>query len=60
MADNSMPMNVNDQPGSQKSEQAPRPSGDIQTGSPEPSTQQAQVGSSGQRATAGRMPLFRR
>jgi len=60
MTDNSMPTNVNDQPGSPKSEQAPRPSGEIQTGSPVPLAQQSQADSSGHRTTSGRMPLFRR
>lgn len=59
MTDNSMP-NVDDRAGSPNSEQAPRPTEESQTGSPQRATQQSQAGSSGRRSTAGRMPLFRR
>ena len=59
MTDNSMP-NVDDQASSPDSEQATRPTEESQAGSPHRSTQQTQAGSSGQRAPAGRTPLFRR
>jgi hypothetical protein len=60
MADNSMPTNMNDQPGSLNSEQAPQPTENSQTGTPEGLAQQVQEGSLGQRTTSGRKPLFRR
>jgi hypothetical protein len=60
MVDNTIPMSGTDQAGSPKSEQASQPTGENQTGLPESSAQQVQAGSSGQRATPGRMPLFRR
>lgn len=58
MADNSV-SNRDDQLGSPKSEQAPRPTEENQTGSPERLAQQAQASFSSQRVSAGRKPLFR-
>ena len=60
MVDNAMPMSGTDQAGSPKSEPAVESCEARQTGTPEGSEPQAQAGSSDQRITPGRRPLFRR
>ena len=60
MTDNSKPTNVNDQSGSPNSEQAPQPTEKSQAGSPENLARQVEAGSSDQRTSPGRKPLFRR
>jgi hypothetical protein len=60
MADNVTQTNVIDRPTSQKSEQAGGPAERSEGGSSEIRKEEAQASSSGQHATPGRRPLFRR